>query len=182
MENGTVDTYIDGCAEFGAQVVNIGEQVFLYRRRQDAHDPNLIAVVNEVNEPLGFVDTEIASTVVLPALKEGVRFQCVINGEMAEDRIPMQMTSIDQAEVSAILARRGIRRSSAGGLPPLAGLFDAEPEVVEEDEDEEADDGDVEADAAADADADADADANGDSAADEGTDASGDKNEASSDA
>ncbi len=139
MENGTVDTYIDGCAEFGAQVVNIGEQVFLYRRRQDAHDPNLIAVVNEVNEPLGFVDAEIAGSIVLPALKEGVRFQCVINGEMAEDRIPMQITSIDQAEVSAILARRGIRRSSAGGLPPLAGLFDAEPEVVEDDEDEEAD-------------------------------------------
>jgi hypothetical protein len=155
MENGTVDTYIDGCAEFGAQVVNIGEQVFLYRRRQDAHDPNLIAVVNEVNEPLGYVDAEVAGSVVLPALKEGVRFQCVINGEMAEDRIPIQLTSIDQAEVSAILARRGIRRSSAGGLPPLAGLFDAEPEVIEEDEDEEVDgaDGDATADTEGEADA-----------------------------
>ena len=134
MENGTVDTYIDGCAEFGLQVVNIGEQVFLYRRRQDSHDPNLIAVVNEVNEPLGYVDAEIAESVVLPALKEGTRFQCIINGEMEDDRIPMQITSVAQAEVSAILARRGIRRSSAGGLPPLAGLFDAEPEVAEEED------------------------------------------------
>ncbi len=164
MENGTVDTYIDGCAEFGAQVVNIGEQVFLYRRRQDAHDPNLIAVVNEVNEPLGFVDVEIAGSIVLPALKEGVRFQCVINGEMAEDRIPMQITSIDQAEVSAILARRGIRRSSAGGLPPLAGLFDAEPEVVEEDEDEDEETDGAEADAAADADGGGDDNAEADAA------------------
>ena len=147
MENGTVDTHIDGCAEFGAQVVNIGEQVFLYRRRQDAHDPNLIAVVNEVNEPLGYVDAEIAGTVVLPALKEGTRFQCVINGDMADDRIPIQITSVAQQEVSAILARRGIRRSSAGGLPPLAGLFDAEPEVVEEDdEDVELEDDAVDAD------------------------------------
>ncbi len=139
MENGTVDTYIDGCSEFGLQVVNIGEQVFLYRRRQDSHDPNLIAVVNEVNEPLGYVDTEIAESVVLPALKEGTRFQCIIHGEMEDDRIPMQITSVAQSEVSAILARRGIRRSSAGGLPPLAGLFDAEPEVVEEEEDEDVD-------------------------------------------
>ena len=84
---------------------------------------------------------------------EGFGFSETTSCEMDDDRIPMQITSVAQSEVSAILARRGIRRSSAGGLPPLAGLFDAEPEVVEEDEDVDLDaadsvDGAAEGDAA----------------------------------
>ena len=146
MDHDVLDAHIESYEEFGSIPVRPGEQVFLYRRLADAYDPGLIAVVNEMSEPLGFLERELAVSVVLPALKEGVRFQCVVHGETDGGTVPIRVTSIAQSEVTAILERRGgLRRGQSSSAPPLAGVFDDDASIDDDDADGELSDEDVEA-------------------------------------
>ena len=63
MEHEVLDTTIEGYGEYGSIPVRAGEQVFLYRRLQDAYDPALVCVINEMNEALGYLNRDIAITV-----------------------------------------------------------------------------------------------------------------------
>jgi hypothetical protein len=124
MENDVFDTRIRGYKDFGSVPVSTGEQVFLYRRLQDAYEKSLIAVINEMNDVIGYLDREAAAQHVLPKLKEGVRFQCVVAGEPDGDGVPLQIRPVAQSEVAGLLSRQGGRRDRTSALPPLAGLFD----------------------------------------------------------
>lgn len=113
---------------FGATPVSVGEQVFLYRRLQDSFDKTLVAVLNEDNNPVGYLDRNIAVGRILPGLKSGVRFQVTISGEPVNGKVPVQVRMVEQAEVSAILAKR-TTRSERATFSPLAGIFGEEEEV-----------------------------------------------------
>jgi hypothetical protein len=145
MEHDVLDVYIERYEECDSVPTRPAEQVFLYRRLQDAHDSSVVAVVNEMNELLGFLDPEVVESSILAALKEGIRFRCMVTGDPADGRLPILVTPVAQSEVTAILERRGgARRPQAAGKPPLAGVFDAD-EQADEDEDVEPDEGGVEA-------------------------------------
>lgn len=130
MERPTSDevysTFIVDYERFGRVSVSVGEQVFIYRRLQDAYDKSLVAVVNERNDPIGYLDREFAMTHVIPSLRKGIRFECVIDGEPSENGIPLKVRPVAQSEVESILSRHGFRRSRTDGVSPLAGLFDAD--------------------------------------------------------
>ncbi|MDA1191749.1 MAG: HIRAN domain-containing protein [Candidatus Poribacteria bacterium] len=136
--NGVLDAVIERYNEFGSVVVSPGENVFLYRRLADAHDKGLVAIINEMNDVIGYLNREVAEEVVIPALKEGVRFQCTVSGEPQGDTVPIIVQQIAQSEVTAILARRGMRRGS-DGAPPLAGVFDDNTLMADEDDEDEDD-------------------------------------------
>ena len=139
MELGAFEATVHQQDPYGTPIVTVGEQVFLYRRMQDAYDPALVAVINEKQQFLGYLDREVAQSIILPAIKEGTRFQCVVLSEPKEGEFTIQITPASQATVSEILARRGgIRR---GGQPPLAGMFDEEEmELLDLDDEGEDDD------------------------------------------
>lgn len=137
MEHETAEvltTRIVDYERFGGIAVSVGEQVFIYRRLKDAYDKSLVAVVNERNDAIGYLDRDFATAHVLPALKKGVRFECVIAGEPVDDTVPLSARPVAQSEVETILSRQGFRRTRHDGVSPLAGLFENEdePEDVED--------------------------------------------------
>ncbi|GIX07288.1 MAG: hypothetical protein KatS3mg115_1691 [Candidatus Poribacteria bacterium] len=137
MELEAFETTVHRYEEFGSPTITPGEQVFLYRRMQDAHDPSLIAVINERQQVLGYLDYEVARSIVLPAIKEGTRFQCTVLSEPKGGTFQIQITPVSQSTVNEILSRRSSLRRQASGLPPLAGVFDEDEELFDIGEDEE---------------------------------------------
>ena len=137
MEHQTPEVYSTTVAEyerFGGIAVSVGEQVFIYRRLQDAYDKSLVAVVNDRNDALGYLDRDFASAHVIPSLRKGVRFECVIAGEPFDDRVPLSIRPVAQSEVETILSRQGFRRTRSDGVSPLAGLFESDEESEEVDD------------------------------------------------
>jgi len=135
MEHETSETFstmIVDYDRFGRIAVSKGEQVFIYRRLQDAYDKNLVAIVNDRNDVIGYLDREFAASQVLPSLRKGVRFECTIAGEPEGDRVPLRIRPVAQSEVEMILSRQGFRRTRHDGISPLAGLFAADEEETED--------------------------------------------------
>lgn len=118
----TYDTYIERDEKFAPYVIVAPkQQVFLYRRLQDARHPRRIAVVDEDNCPIGYLERELAETTILPGLKEGSRYQCYISEEEADGRIPLLIASLTELEVSKMLEERDL-----AGSPSEAGEDDME--------------------------------------------------------
>lgn len=131
MENDVFDTKVVDYGAFGEVPLTVGEQLFIYRRLQDSFDKALITVVNDVNDVVGYLDRDAATTRILPGLKEGVRFECKVSGDPVDGVVPMQIRSVDQSEVQTILSRQGVRRSRRNGHSPLAGIFDDSTEEAD---------------------------------------------------
>jgi hypothetical protein len=137
MEHQTPEVFSTEVVEyerFGGIAVSVGEQVFIYRRLQDAYDKSLVAVVNDRNDTIGYLDRDFATSHVIPSLRKGVRFECVVDGEPSDDRVPLKVRPVAQSEVETILSRPGSRRTRSDGVSPLAGLFepDEDPEDVDD--------------------------------------------------
>ena len=110
----TYDTYIERDEKFAPYVIVAPkQQVYLYRRLQDARRPHRIAVVDEDNSPIGYLERELAETTILSGLKEGSRYQCYISDEEADGRIPLLITSLTELEVNRMLEERDLAGPSA---------------------------------------------------------------------
>jgi hypothetical protein len=63
----------------------VGDDVHLYRRLEDRYDKTAIAMLNDRDEVVGYLNREIAANKVLPFLRRGLKFQCIVTGTPDED-------------------------------------------------------------------------------------------------
>ncbi len=120
----TYDTYIERDEKFAPEVIVAPkQQVFLYRRLQDARHPHRIAVVDEDNSPIGYLERELAETAILQGLKEGSRYQCYISDDEADGRIPLLITSMTELEVNQMLQERDLAGPPSGAAEDDMAAF-----------------------------------------------------------
>ena len=99
----TIETTIVETDKFYG-VASVGDDVHIYRRLEDMYDKTAIAMINERNEVVGYLDREMAEATILPYLKRGMRFQCVVTGTPnKEGDLPI--------EIHPMLAERGKQMS-----------------------------------------------------------------------
>ncbi len=120
----TYDTYIERDEKFAPDVIVAPkQQVFLYRRLQDARHPYRIAVVDEDNSPIGYLERELAETTILPGLKEGSRYQCYISDDEEDGRIPLLITSLTELEVNEMLMERDLAGPPDGAAEDMEAFL-----------------------------------------------------------
>lgn len=64
---------------------SVGDDVHLYRRLEDMYDETAIPMLNAKDEVVGYLNREVAEYTILPNLKRGLRFQCVVTGKLDEE-------------------------------------------------------------------------------------------------
>jgi hypothetical protein len=80
----TIETTIVETDKFHGNA-SLGDHVHLYRRLEDRYDSTAIAMINDQNEVVGYLNRKIASDTILPYLKQGLRFQCIVSGKSDEE-------------------------------------------------------------------------------------------------
>jgi len=90
----TIETTIVETDKFHG-TASVGDSVRIYRRLEDRYDKTAIAMLNVQNEVVGYLNREIASDKILPYLKKGMRFQCVVAGATNESGdLPIEINPI----------------------------------------------------------------------------------------
>ena len=95
----TMETKIIEIDKF-PNTVSVHEEVYIYRRLQDIYDPTAIAVINTKKEVIGYLDRDIATTIILPKIKKGIKFRCFVTGTPDEECIPISITEAEDIESS----------------------------------------------------------------------------------
>ncbi|HIE29577.1 TPA: hypothetical protein EYP66_20090 [Candidatus Poribacteria bacterium] len=80
----TIETTIVETDKFNG-IASVGDDVYLYRRLADRYDKTAIAMLNDRDEVIGYLNREIAANKILPFLKRGLKFQCIVTGASVED-------------------------------------------------------------------------------------------------
>ena len=80
----TIETTIVEMDKFNG-TASVGDDVHLYRRLADRYDKTAIAMLNDRDEVVGYLNREIAANKILPFLKRGVKFQCIVTGTPNQD-------------------------------------------------------------------------------------------------
>lgn len=57
---------------------SVGDDVYIYRRLADRYDKTAIAMLNAKDEVVGYLNREVAENKILPYLKKGLNFRCVV--------------------------------------------------------------------------------------------------------
>jgi hypothetical protein len=80
----TIETTIVETDKFNGNA-SVGDDVHLYRRLEDRYDKTAIAMRNDRDEVVGYLNREIAANKILPFLKRGLKFQCIVTGAPNKD-------------------------------------------------------------------------------------------------
>jgi hypothetical protein len=87
----TIETTIVETEKFNGNA-SIGDDVRIYRRLEDMYDKTAIAMINDDDKVVGYLDREIASDTILPYLKRGLRFQCIVTDTPNEEgELPIEI-------------------------------------------------------------------------------------------
>ncbi|HID56832.1 TPA: hypothetical protein EYP37_09910 [Candidatus Poribacteria bacterium] len=99
MREDAIEAEVIGTEEFYPHTASPGEEVKLYRRLEDMYKPNAIAVLNQKDEPVGYLDPSIAEG-ILAKMKEGIKFKCVVTGR-EEDKILIRILELGKPEIES---------------------------------------------------------------------------------
>jgi len=80
----TIETTIVETDKFHG-TASLGDDVHIYRRLEDRYDSTAIAMMNDKNEVVGYLNRKVASDTILPYIKKGLRFQCTVSGKPEEE-------------------------------------------------------------------------------------------------
>jgi len=87
----TIETAIVETDKF-LGTAKVGDDVHIYRRLADRYDETAIAMLNNEDEVVGYLNREVAEDTILPYLKRGLRFQCVVTDKPDEDgELPIEI-------------------------------------------------------------------------------------------
>jgi hypothetical protein len=81
-----------------SNTVSVNEEVYLYRRLIDIYDPTAVAILNTKNEVVGYLNRNVAETIILPKIRKGVRFKCFVTGTSDEEGIPISIIEAEDFE------------------------------------------------------------------------------------
>ena len=126
MPEDAIEAEVIGTEEFYPHTASPGEEVKLYRRLEDMYKPNAIAVLNQKDEPIGYLDPSIAEG-ILAKMKEGIKFKCVVTGREEDDKILIRIFELGKPEIE----------------PAYPEEEELEELLLEEEEDEEEEELDV---------------------------------------
>jgi hypothetical protein len=80
----TIETTIVETDKFHG-TASLDDDVHIYRRLEDRYDGTAIAMRNDKNEVVGYLNREIVENIILPYLKRGLTFRCVVTGTSNEE-------------------------------------------------------------------------------------------------
>jgi len=80
----TIETTIVETDKFHG-TASLGDDVYIYRRLEDMYDKTAIAMLNDKNEVVGYLDRKVAEDTILPYIKKGLKFQCNVTGKPDEE-------------------------------------------------------------------------------------------------
>lgn len=112
----------------------VGDDVHIYRRLEDRYDETAIAMLNGKDEVVGYLNREVAEYTILPNLKRGLRFQCVVAGKPDEKgdwpikiycRLPERVKQMSQ-EAAPISSVNGVGSVSEEYFKSIGIYTDAE--------------------------------------------------------
>lgn len=87
----TIETTIVEMAKFHG-AASVGNDVHIYRRLEDRYDKTAIAMLNDKKEVVGYLDRKVAEDTILPYIKKGLRFQCIVTGKPdKEGNLPIEI-------------------------------------------------------------------------------------------
>ena len=84
MEEKMLETNVVEMDKFYPNTAEAGEELTIYRRLADNYDLTAVAMRNAQSEFIGYLDREVAENIVLPAIQNGNKFQCIVVGEGEE--------------------------------------------------------------------------------------------------
>lgn len=100
MPEEAIEAEVVGVEEFYPHTASPGEEVKLYRRLEDIYKPNAIAVLNQKDEPIGYLDPSIAEG-ILAKMKEGFKFKCVVTGK-EEDKLLIRIFEQGKPDIEPV--------------------------------------------------------------------------------
>ncbi|MFQ6042818.1 MAG: HIRAN domain-containing protein [Candidatus Poribacteria bacterium] len=87
----TIETTIVETDKF-LGTAKVGDDVHIYRRLADRYDKTAIAMLNAKDEVVGYLNREVAEDIILPYLKKGLTFRCIVTGKPDEERdLPIEI-------------------------------------------------------------------------------------------
>ena len=88
----TIETAIVEMDKFMGRV-HVGDEVHLCRRLVDVmYDETAIAMLNNDDEVVGYLNRDVAKDLILPYIKRGVKFKCVVTeGPNGDGDVPIEM-------------------------------------------------------------------------------------------
>ena len=107
----TIETNIVETDKFHG-TASVGDDVYIYRRLVDMCDKTAVAMLNSEDEVVGYLNREVAEKPILPYLKRGLKFNCVITEKPDEQgnlpieihfRLPEKVRQMNQEEDSISL-------------------------------------------------------------------------------